>query len=72
MAESKRSPGRLSTFRDSVKKLTERLSDSDGEASPVRKPDEQNREVEKLRTQIQSLEDELRRLQQLLEDRLEA
>jgi proteasome-associated ATPase len=64
MAESKRTPGRLSTFRDSVKKLTDRLSDSDGETTPVRKPDDQTREVERLRTQIQTLEDELRRLQQ--------
>ncbi|HEV8540705.1 MAG TPA: proteasome ATPase [Nitrospiraceae bacterium] len=62
MAESKRSTGRLSTFRDSVKKLTERLSD--GEPEPVRKNDEPMREVEKLRTQIQSMEDELRQLHQ--------
>jgi proteasome-associated ATPase len=60
MAESKRSPGRLSSLRDSVKKLTERLSD--GETVPVRKNDEQPREVEKLRIQIQTMEEELRHL----------
>jgi proteasome-associated ATPase len=60
MAESKRGPGRLSTLRDSVKKLTERLSD--GESPPVRKNDEYLREVEKLRIQIQSMEDEMRQL----------
>ncbi len=62
MAESKRNPGRLRTLRDSVKKLTERLSD--GEAPPVRKSDDDSREVEKLRLQLQTLEEELRRLQQ--------
>ncbi|MDE3035333.1 MAG: proteasome ATPase, partial [Nitrospirota bacterium] len=61
MAESKRNPGRLRTLRDSVKKLTERLSD--GEAIPVRKSDDDSSEVEKLRLQIQTLEEELRRLQ---------
>jgi len=62
MAESKRSPGRLSSFRDSVKKFTGRLSD--GDSDPVRKNDEQMREVEKLRIQIQSMEEELRQLHQ--------
>jgi len=60
MAEPKRTPSRLSTLRDSVKKLTERLAD--GETDPVRKNDEQPREVEKLRIQIQSMEEELRQL----------
>jgi len=62
MAESKRNSGRLRTLRDSVKKLTERLSDV--EAGPVKKGDEHNREIEHLRLQIQSLEEELRRLHQ--------
>ncbi len=62
MAESKRSPGRLSSFRDSVKKLTGRLSD--GDSDPVRKNDDQMREAEKLRIQIQSMEEELRQLHQ--------
>jgi proteasome-associated ATPase len=60
MAESKRSPSRLSSLRDSVKKLTERLSD--GEQEPVRRNDEHSRETEKLRIQIQSMEEELRQL----------
>ena len=60
MAESKRSPGRLSSLRDSVKKFTERLSD--GETVPVRKSDDHTREVDKLRIQIQSMEEELRHL----------
>jgi len=60
MAESKRSPGRLSTLRDSVKKLTERLSD--GESPPVRKNDEYLREAEKMRIQIQAMEEDLRQL----------
>jgi len=62
MAESKRSPSRLSSFRDSVKKFTERLSD--GDSGPVRKNDENMREAEKLRIQIQSMEEELRQLHQ--------
>jgi len=62
VAESKRNSGRLSSLRDSVKKLTERLSE--GDVSPVKKPEDPSREVEKLRSQIQSLEDELRRLHQ--------
>jgi proteasome-associated ATPase len=62
MAESKRSPSRLSSLRDSVKKFTERLSD--GDSGPVRKNDENMREAEKLRIQIQSMEEELRQLHQ--------
>jgi proteasome-associated ATPase len=60
MAESKRGSSRLSSLRDSVKKLTERLSD--GEADPMRRSEEQAREVEKLRVQLQSMEEELRQL----------
>ncbi|WP_447973317.1 proteasome ATPase [Nitrospira sp. Kam-Ns4a] len=60
MAESKRPSSRLSSLRDSVKKLTERLSDGDADA--VRKHDDSAREVEKLRVQIQSMEEELRQL----------
>jgi len=62
MAESKRSPSRLSSLRDSVKKFTERLSD--GDSDPVSKNDEHIRELEKLRIQIQSMEEELRQLHQ--------
>lgn len=62
MAESKGSPSRLRSFRDSVKKITKRLSD--GEGVVIHKNNEQAREVEKLRVQIQSMEDEIRRLYQ--------
>ena len=61
MAESKRSSGRLSSLRDSVKKFTERLSE--GDADTVRKSDDP-READKLRTQIQSMQEELRQLHQ--------
>ncbi len=60
MAETKGNPSRLSAFRDSVKKITERFSD--GESGDVKKHDEQQREVEKLRIQIQSMEEEIRQL----------
>lgn len=60
MAESKLSPSRLSTIRESVKKITERLSD--GESGSVKKHDEQGLELEKLRIQIQSMEEEVRQL----------
>ncbi len=60
MAESKRNPSRLSTIRESVKKITERLSD--GEFGSVKKHDEQALELEKLRIQIQSMEEEVRQL----------
>ncbi|MBI4402055.1 MAG: proteasome ATPase [Nitrospirae bacterium] len=62
MAESEKGPGRLSSLRDSVKKFTDRLSD--GDAGSVRKNDEHIREMEKLRVQIQSMEEELRQLHQ--------
>jgi proteasome-associated ATPase len=60
MAESKRNPSRLSTIRESVKRITERFSD--GEMSIVKKHDEQALELEKLRIQIQSMEEEVRQL----------
>jgi proteasome-associated ATPase len=60
MAESKRGLSRLSTIRESVKKITERLSD--GESGSVKKHDEQGLELEKLRIQIQSMEEEVRQL----------
>ncbi len=60
MAESKRSPSRLSTIRESVKRITARFSD--GELSIVKKHDEQALELEKLRIQIQSMEEEVRQL----------
>ena len=62
MAESKGSSGRLGSFRDSVKRVAKSLSD--GEGIVTHKNDEQTREVEKLRIQIQSMEEEIRRLYQ--------
>lgn len=62
MAESKGSPGRLRSFRDSVKRVAKSLSD--GEGIVTHKNDEQAREVDKLRIQIQSMEEEIRRLYQ--------
>ncbi len=62
MAESKRSPGRLRSFRDSVKRITKKLSDGDGDV--IHKNDDHAREAEKLRVQIQSMEEEIRRLYQ--------
>ncbi len=62
MAESKKNPSRLRSFHESVKKITKHLSD--GESYTVKKYDEGSREIERLRAQIQSLEEELRRLYQ--------
>ncbi len=62
MAESKGSPGRFDSLRDSVKKITERLTDRD--ADVMKRSDDANREVEKLRLQIQAMEEELRQLHQ--------
>lgn len=62
MADSKSQSSRLRSLRDSVKKITKRLSESD--ADVIHKNDDQARELEKLRVQIQSMEDEIRRLYQ--------
>jgi proteasome-associated ATPase len=62
MAEAKRGQNRLSAFKASVKKLTGRLADEN--MDNMKKSDEHLREVEKLRIQIQSMEEEVRRLQQ--------
>lgn len=62
MADSKRSQDRLSSFRESVKKITQRLSD--GDINAVQKKDEHSREVEKLQIQIEAMQDELRQLYQ--------
>jgi proteasome-associated ATPase len=62
MEDSKDQSARLKSLRDSVKKITKRLSE--GDAGTMQKPDEQAREADKLRVQIQSLEDEIRRLYQ--------
>ena len=57
----KKAPGRLSSIRNTVKKLTERLSDEHSEEGGMQ--DEQ-REKEKLLVQIRSLEEEVRRMNQ--------
>ncbi|MEE8494784.1 MAG: proteasome ATPase [Nitrospirales bacterium] len=62
MGDAKKTPSRLRTFRESVKKITDRLAEGDSET--VKKSDDVNREVERLRAQIQSMEDELGRLYQ--------
>ncbi len=62
MADSKSQSSRLRSLRDSVKKITKRLSE--GDADVIHKNDDQARELEKLRVQIQSMEDEIRRLYQ--------
>ncbi|HXH86415.1 MAG TPA: proteasome ATPase, partial [Nitrospira sp.] len=62
MADTKGSPSRLRSLRDSVKHITKRLSE--GEADVIHRNDEQTREIEKLRVQIQSMEEETRRLYQ--------
>src|SRR5438270_14065952 len=63
MAEMKKAPGRLSSIRNTVKKLTERLSDDHGAEGTMK--DEQEREKEKLLVQVRSLEEEVRRLHQV-------
>ncbi|BCA54278.1 Proteasome-associated ATPase [Nitrospira sp. KM1] len=62
MAEKKGSPSRLRSLRDSVKSLTKRLSEGEADVTP--RNDEHVREAEKLRVQIQSMEEEIRRLYQ--------
>ncbi len=61
MAEMKKTPGRLSSIRNTVKKLTG-LSDNHPAEGPMK--DEHEREREKLLVQIRSLEEEVRRLHQ--------
>jgi len=60
MGDSKGQSSRLRSLRDSVKKITKRLSE--GETDMIHKDDEHTREVDKLRVQIQSMEEEIRRL----------
>ncbi|HLG44486.1 MAG TPA: proteasome ATPase [Nitrospirales bacterium] len=59
---NKKPPGRLSSIRNTVKKLTERLSDENSQEGGMQ--DEQGLEREKLLVQIRSLEEEVRRLNQ--------
>ncbi len=62
MGDSKDRSSRLQSARDTVKKITQRLSE--GKTDMLHKNDEQAREIDKLRAQIESLEEELRRLYQ--------
>ncbi|MEY4705151.1 MAG: Proteasome-associated ATPase [Nitrospirota bacterium] len=62
MAGKKDSPSRFRSLRDSVTHITTRLTE--GETDVVQRNDEHAREVEKLRVQIQSMEEEVRRLYQ--------
>ncbi len=62
MGDSKGQSDRLRSLRDSVKKITNRLSEGDGDV--IYKNDEHTREVDKLRVQIQSMEEEIHRLYQ--------
>jgi proteasome-associated ATPase len=61
MPQMKKNPGRLSSIRNTVKKLTERLSDEHSDEGGMH---EESREREKLLVQIRSLEEEVRRLTQ--------
>lgn len=60
MQDRKDQLARLKSLRDSVKKITKRLSESDTDM--MHKKEEQAREAEKLRVQIQSMEEEIRQL----------
>ena len=62
MDGKKESPSRFRSLRDSVTQITKWLTE--GEADVAQRNDEHVREVEKLRVQIQSMEEEIRRLYQ--------
>ncbi|MCX5723269.1 MAG: proteasome ATPase, partial [Nitrospirae bacterium] len=62
MAGKKDSPSRFRSLRDSVTQITKRLTEGETDVAP--RNDEHTREVEKLRVQIQSMEEEIRRLYQ--------
>ncbi len=62
MADKKSGSSRIRSLRDSVKQITKRLSE--GKADVTSKNDDHAREVDKLRVQIQSMEEEIRRLYQ--------
>ena len=62
MDGKKESPSRFRSLRDSVTHITKRLTE--GETGVAQRNDEHVREVEKLRVQIQSMEEEIRRLYQ--------
>ena len=62
MDGKKESPSRFRSLRDSVTHIRKRLTE--GETDVAQRNDEHVREVEKLRVQIQSMEEEIRRLYQ--------
>ena len=62
MDGKKDSPSRFRSLRDSVTQITKRLTEGGTDVAP--RNDEHVREVEKLRVQIQSMEEEIRRLYQ--------
>jgi proteasome-associated ATPase len=62
MDGKKESPSRFRSLRDSVTQITKRLTEGETDVAP--RNDEHLREVEKLRVQIQSMEEEIRRLYQ--------
>ena len=62
MDGKKESPSRFRSLRDSVTHITKRFTE--GETDVAQRNDEHVREVEKLRVQIQSMEEEIRRLYQ--------
>lgn len=62
MGESKNQQTRLRSLRDSVKKITKRLSERN--AGMIHKNDEHAGETDRLREQIQAMEEEIRRLYQ--------
>ncbi|MDN5941819.1 MAG: proteasome ATPase [Nitrospira sp.] len=62
MDGKKESPSRFRSLRDSVTQITKRLTEGEADVAP--RNDEHIREVEKLRVQIQSMEEEIRRLYQ--------
>jgi proteasome-associated ATPase len=62
MDGKKESPSRFRSLRDSVTQITKRLTEGETDVAP--RNDEHIREVEKFRVQIQSMEEEIRRLYQ--------
>lgn len=62
MDGKKDSPSRFRSLRDSVTQITKRLTEGGADVAP--RNDEHVREVEKFRVQIQSMEEEIRRLYQ--------
>ena len=62
MSDSKKNSGKLDSFRNTVKKLTDKFSEN--ESSVNKQIQEYEREIEKMHVQIRSMEKELRLLHQ--------